>query len=168
MMKETLMGVLVTLTLATPAQAEKAEDSIECLAQNIYFEARSQSLAGQMAVGLVTRNRVLDKRFPNSFCEVVYQGPTRPSWKRDGTYYPVRHKCQFSWYCDGKADKIVDESAYQQAHRVATYIIRSKDSFDITDGATHYHAYYVKPSWAKSKKRIAKIEDHIFYTWKTK
>ena len=40
--------------------------------------------------------------------------------------------------------------------------------FDITDGATHYHAYYVKPSWAKSKKRIAKIEDHIFYTWKTK
>ena len=70
-MKETLMGVLVTLTLATPAQAEKAEDSIECLAQNIYFEARSQSLAGQMAVGLVTRNRVLDKRFPNSFCELT-------------------------------------------------------------------------------------------------
>lgn len=162
------MALLIGLSLVSPAKAETPKDAIECLTQNIYFESRSQSLAGQLAVGLVTRNRVLDTRFPNTFCGVVYQGPTRESWKKNGTWYPIKNRCQFSWYCDGKSDKITDETAYKQAHRVATYIISRRDSFDITDGATFYHAYYVKPSWAKTKTRVAKIEDHIFYTWKTR
>ena len=77
-----------------------------CLAENVYFEARNQGTAGWSAVISVTLNRVKDKRFPNTVCEVVKQGPTRESWKKNGIYYPIRHKCQFSWYCDGKADKI--------------------------------------------------------------
>ena len=168
MIKETLLAFLFGSALISPAMAESTEQSVECLSQNIYFEARSQSLAGQLAVGLVTRNRVLDPRFPNTFCEVVYQGPTRPSWKDQTKFYPVRNRCQFSWYCDGKADKIKDSKAFKQAKRVATYIIDRRDSFDVTDGATFYHAYYVKPAWAKTKTRVAKIEEHIFYTWKTK
>ena len=81
-----------------------------CLANNMYHEARSQGLAGQLAVSLVVLNRVKDSRYPNTICEVVHQGPVRESWKTKGkdvadserNYYPIRHRCQFSWYCDGK------------------------------------------------------------------
>ena len=68
-----------------------------CLADNVYFEARNQGTAGWSAVISVTLNRVKDKRFPNTVCEVVKQGPTRESWKKNGTYYPIKHRCQFSW-----------------------------------------------------------------------
>ena len=87
--------------------------SAHCLALNIYHEARSQGTAGIFGVTAVVLNRVNDERFPNTICEVVYQGPTRESWKTkkyknlpvdERIYYPIRNKCQFSWYCDGKND----------------------------------------------------------------
>ena len=84
-----------------------------CLAENVYFESRNQGTAGWSAVISVTLNRVKDKRFPNTICEVVKQGPTRESWKKNGTYYPIKHKCQFSWYCDG--DKDVVQTMYHQS-----------------------------------------------------
>ena len=70
-----------------------------------------------IAVALVTRNRVFDDRYPDTYCGVVEQGPVRESWKKNGTYYPIRHRCQFSWYCDGKSDKIptVDLDVYELA-----------------------------------------------------
>ena len=84
-----------------------------CLAENIYFESRAESIEGKAAVANVTRNRVKDKRWPETYCKVVQQGPLRESWKTkltvsttDAIYYPVKNRCQFSWYCDGKADKI--------------------------------------------------------------
>ena len=73
----------------------------ECLADNIYFEARNQGFAGWVAVAQVTLNRVRDDRFPNTICEVVKQGLTYESG------FPIRDKCQFSWYCDGKSDTIL-------------------------------------------------------------
>ena len=76
------------------------ELALMCLSLNIYYEARNQPLRGQMAVAEVVLNRVEDKNFPDTICEVVMEGPTY-SWKPD---FPVRHKCQFSWYCDGKSD----------------------------------------------------------------
>jgi len=163
MIRKIGLASLVCLSFIGTAKAEPTNE-LECLAYNIYHEARDQSTAGQLAVALVTRNRVKDSRFPNTFCEVVKQGPSRPSWKNKNVMIPLRHRCQFSWFCDGKSDKIRNEDAYKKALMIAFYIL-NKDSFDITDGATHYHAYYVTPEWAKTKKRLAKIEDHIFYKW---
>src|SRR5210317_2656102 len=77
-----------------------------CLAENIYFEARAEGIEGKAAVANVTRNRVNSDLFPNTYCEVVQQGPVRESWNKPGVYYPIKHKCQFSWYCDGKKDII--------------------------------------------------------------
>ena len=75
--------------------AMEATKQRECLARNIYFEARNEPFAGQFAVAMVTLNRVHDEQFPNSICEVVYQGLHWPSG------HPKRDRCQFSWYCDG-------------------------------------------------------------------
>ena len=139
----------------------------ECLALNIYHESRNQPLAGQIAVALVTLNRVNDERFPDSICEVVYQGPIRESWRKDGTFYPIKHRCQFSWWCDGKSDEVTQPKYYKEIQSLVELIMhRGKiNILDFTDGALFYHATYVKPGWAKMKTRTAKIEDHIFYKW---
>ena len=148
-----------------------------CLADNVYFEARNQGTAGWSAVISVTLNRVKDKRFPNTICEVVKQGPTRESWKTRGKkvaenerkYFPIKNRCQFSWYCDGKADKIhkKDKRIYKEIYNLAyVSLIKGITILDITDGATHYHADYVFPAWRKSKTKTVEIGDHIFYKWK--
>ena len=97
--------------------------SLVCLAMNVYFEARSEPVAGQIGVTEVVMNRVNDDRYPNTVCEVVKQGPTRPSWKDHTVSYPVKNRCQFSWYCDGKADKIHDQEAWTQALKVAQAVL---------------------------------------------
>ena len=141
------------------------ETAFICLALNTYHEAKNQSLVGQVATAQVVMNRVEDDRFPNTICEVVKQGPTRPSWEDPEKEYPIKHRCQFSWYCDGKPDIPKNEKAWQKAQDVAFLVIYDKIKLDVTEGATHYHATYVKPSWAKTKTRTTRIESHIFYRW---
>ena len=150
-------------------------DEARCLAENIYHEARNQGTAGWLAVSAVTLNRVTDDRFPNSICGVVFQAETKESWRTKGKdvpdieriYYPVRHRCQFSWYCDGKPDDITHISIYMDIMQFTKILLTSRVMmFDITDGATFYHADYVTPSWAKSKIKTIEIGDHIFYRWK--
>ena len=139
------------------------ETAFICLALNTYHEAKNQSLVGQIATAQVVMNRVEDNRFPNTICEVVKEGPTRPSWEDPDKEYPIKHRCQFSWYCDGKDDTPKNEKAWKKAQDVAFLVIYDKIKLDVTEGATHYHATYVKPSWAKTKKRTTRIEKHIFY-----
>ena len=139
-------------------------DDKKCLTENIYFEARGQGQAGWLAVAQVTQNRVDDRRFPNTVCEVVKQGLTYASGQ------PIRNKCQFSWYCDGKSDNPKNIKVYNSIYELVNYIYDIQDKpdhelLDITDGATHYHADYVRPSWAKTKTKTIEIEDHIFYRW---
>ena len=144
------------------------DSQITCLADNIYFEARGQGKVGWIAVAFVTVNRMNDKRFPNTICGVVHQAPTRESWKKNGKYYPIRNKCQFSWYCDGKADTIYNTKLYDEIYAFVQNIMTSDyviKYIDITDGATHYHADYVTPAWAETKTKTAEIGDHIFYRW---
>lgn len=134
------------------------EQDKHCLAMNIYFEARGDSISGQRAVAWVTLNRVKSENFPNSICEVVYQA------KLDSSGKPRLNQCQFSWFCDGKADKPKDTVLWQQANDVAAYVIRRHHhDTDPTEGATYYHADYVKPSWSRSFERTVKIDTHIFY-----
>ena len=141
------------------------ETAFICLALNTYHEAKNQSTVGQIATAQVVMNRVEDSRFPNTVCEVVKQGPTRPSWEDPNKEYPIRHRCQFSWYCDGKSDVPKNEKAWRKAQDVAFLVLYNKIQLDVTEGATHYHATYVKPAWAKTKKRTTRIEKHIFYRW---
>lgn len=151
-------------------------EDIRCLAENIYHEARNQGTAGWLAVASVTLNRVTDDRFPDTICGVVFQAETKESWKTkskkdipdaERIFYPVRHRCQFSWYCDGKADDINHISIFLEIMTFTKFILTSQIMmFDITDGATFYHADYVTPSWAKSKTKTIEIGDHIFYRWK--
>ena len=150
-------------------------DEARCLAENIYHEARNQGTAGWLAVASVTLNRVTDRRFPNTICEVVFQAETTESWRTknkdvpdiERIFYPVRHRCQFSWYCDGKPDDINQLGIYMDIMQFSKILLTSRVMmFDITDGATFYHADYVMPSWAKSKIKTIEIGDHIFYRWK--
>jgi N-acetylmuramoyl-L-alanine amidase len=175
-----LEGLFAGVLMISPVQAEipDSEPSAECLAMNMYHEARGQGVAGVLAVSFVVFNRVRDKRFPNTVCQVIKQGPTRESWKTRKIknlspamrkYYPIRNRCQFSWHCDGKSDVPRDKKTYARFLEIAKGMIRNEYSLiDITDGATFYHADYVKPAWAKTKYRTIEIGDHIFYRWEVK
>ena len=147
------------------------QDQTKCLADNMYFEARNQSWRGIIAVGMVTLNRVSDNRFPDILCDVVKQGPTSKWWfKTKGKIVPIRHKCQFSWYCDGKSDKIPEfdidlyTAIFARASRmIGAYNWGKLD--DMTQGSTHYHADYVYPEWREQKTKMLQIGNHIFYRW---
>ena len=137
------------------------ETALVCLALNTYHEAKNQSMIGQVATAQVVMNRVADRRYPNTVCEVVKQGP-----KYKGSDVPVRHKCQFSWFCDGKSDEPKkDSKEWRMAQEYARIVLSGRIVLDVTEGATHYHATYVRPSWAKTKTRTTRIEKHIFYRW---
>ena len=137
------------------------ETAFMCMALNIYHEAKNQSMLGQIAVGQVVMNRVEDSRFPDNVCDVVMQAVTYK-----GTDKPVLHKCQFSWYCDGKKDEPNFESkTWSLALEHASIMLTKTIVLDVTEGATHYHATYVRPAWAKTKTRTTRIDRHIFYRW---
>ena len=109
-LKGLLFGVfgMLVLTYCTPAKAEPsikgtAFEQITCLADNIYWEARNQPVRGMFAVAFVVDNRVSDTRYPNTYCEVIQQGPTRPSWKditaRDCLTRYEGHNSMYDYKC---------------------------------------------------------------------
>tara|TARA_R110002126_G_C10286176_1_gene485573 strand:- start:32 stop:640 length:609 start_codon:yes stop_codon:yes gene_type:complete len=155
--------ILVEIPGPTVQQMLQVERDLDCLARNIYWEARSESFEGMVAVAQVTLNRVKHKSFPDSICGVVYQGPTRPSWKDGTVYHPVKHRCQFSWYCDGKPDDIttVNMSIFDQCYEVAKKVLIDNFRLPRVNNAIFYHADYVDPGWRKP--RLTKIGRHIFY-----
>ena len=130
----------------TPADAE-------CLAKNIYFEAGVESTAGKLAVANVTINRAANKNYPNTICEVVQEGIHYYNATKD-EYFPVRDRCQFSWYCDGLLDEPREGRTWESAQELAERVLVNhydKALIDITDGATHYHANWMEtyPNWSK-------------------
>jgi spore germination cell wall hydrolase CwlJ-like protein len=125
--------------------------ALMCLALNVYHEARSEPVVGQYAVAHVTINRVQSNRWPNDVCKVVKQG-----------YHKGRHRCQFSWYCDGKSDKPYEELAWAKSLIVADNVLSGR-ILDITYGATHYHARYVRPYWSKKLLKTVAYGSHKFY-----
>jgi len=129
---------------------------VACLAQNIYFEARGESRKGQIAVAKVTLNRLHNPNYPKSICGVVKQAVV------DDHGRPYKHKCQFSWYCDGVPKRMKDRVALKKSIDVAMEVLY-KNPPDPTHGATHYHAKYVYPRWADSLYVTARIGSHIFY-----
>ena len=132
------------------------EAAAMCLALNMYHEARGEGVQAMMAVAEVTINRVQDSYFPDTVCDVVYQG------RKDSRGNMIRNQCQFSWYCDGKSDKMHDEKMKTVAHEVAIDYLTGLET-NLTGGATFYHATYVNPYWASSFTKTTQIESHIFY-----
>ena len=157
------MMILVFLTLMTFSMYAKSSDANGdryCLAQNIYFEAANQPKAGRMAVAHVVLNRVNDGQFPNTVCDVVYQAQWGTNWK--GNPYPLRNKCQFSWFCDGKSDEPTDSVTWMESIKLAGFILNDYYP-DITEGALWYHANSVDPYWNDFLTSTVIINDHIFY-----
>lgn len=133
-----------------PTQA-KAEEELFCLAQNIYFEARSEPRDGKIAVSNVVMNRVADARFPDTVCKVIRQGGAR-----------VKNRCQFSWWCDGRSDKPRNKKLWEISQDLAEDVYWGR-SEDLTDGALWYHAVYVSPYWGRVYKRGPRYGLHVFY-----
>ena len=139
------------------------ETALMCMATNIYHEAKNQPMVGQIAVAQVVMNRVKDSRYPNTICDVVKQGLTYKNGK------VVLGKCQFSWYCDGKKDDVnMKSEKWRNSIRYASMVMTNKITLDVTEGATHYHATYVRPAWARTKTKTVRINRHIFYKWERK
>ena len=157
----TALIMLMTVSVAQAKGLYTAEDRPEewCLAQNIYFEARGSNRADQIAVADVVMNRVTDTRYPDTVCKVVQQG------RYHANGLPKRNQCQFSWWCDGKSDWPTNDDAWVSAQQIAYNIIVYGDYRGITEGATHYHADYVSPKWARDFALVGRIGVHIFYRW---
>jgi len=122
-----------------------------CLARAVYFESRSESDLGQLAVAKVILNRVKAPDFPKTICGVVYQG--------SGS----RNSCQFSFACDGLPDDVKSPEAWSHAKMIAERAINNDPAVSMLGTATNYHADYVNPRWAKTMRRLTRIGHHIFY-----
>lgn len=136
----------------TANKPESFAQAQRCLAQAIYFEARSEPVEGWHAVADVVINRAISRRYPASICGVVFQGERR------------RHKCQFSFACDGRSDRAQNKRLWQQAMQVSANKLTEWRAEPIMRRATHYHADYVDPYWNRDMVKLAKIGRHIFYT----
>jgi spore germination cell wall hydrolase CwlJ-like protein len=125
-------------------------DERRCLAQAIYFEAGSESRIGQLAVADVVLNRVASSVYPDTICEVVYQGSERKTG------------CQFTFTCDGSLKRAVNARRFQRAEELAGAVLAGIRA-PASRNATHYHADYVSPSWAETLTPTAVIGAHKFY-----
>jgi hypothetical protein len=143
--------VLVFLVPSGPRNFGDFEESLACMAENIYHEARGEPLVAQIAVAKVVMNRVFHRRFPGTVCGVVKQGGEWP-----------HHNCQFSWWCDGRSDAILDTGAMSKALSIARDVLNG-DHDDPTDGAMWYHARSVAPDWRRDFAEGPTIGSHIFY-----
>ena len=168
--------VVVKKEPVTNLYTEDTHPDEYCIALNIYYESRADNLAGKYAVADVVLNRVEDKRFPDTVCDVVRDAVMLESWStaqyaelpegiNERKYYPKKNRCQFSWYCDGLADDPDQQAAWLDAQTIAYNIIQYDKFRGLTEGANHYHATYVSPDWSLEYDIIGRIGEHIFYKW---
>ncbi len=139
-------GLTETWLMTQPAPKGDAE--WQCLTEALYFEARGESLNGQIAVAEVILNRVDSPLYPGSICGVVKQ--------RGGG------GCQFSYVCDGRADRMREKTSADLAGRIARAMLDGAPRL-LTDGATHFHTRAVRPGWSRRFDQTASIGAHVFY-----
>jgi len=125
-----------------------------CLTKAIYFEARGESLAGQVAVAEVILNRKDSSAYPDTICAVVRQGEE------------MRNRCQFSFMCDGKPEDVTEPKAWRRAGKIADVMMNGRPR-TVTKAATHFHTTAVRPGWSRRLVRTVKVDDHIFYRYPT-
>ena len=132
-------------------------DDFDCLVEALYHEARSESLLGMLSVANVILTRKESSNYPNTICKVVHQGKY---WKDN----PVRDKCHFSYWCDGRPERFTDIVGLIKSINVAEMSLKGIQVRQ-TVGSTHYHASYVTPRWASNSyfKSLGQLGNHIFY-----
>lgn len=135
------------------ALSEAAESETRCLASAIYFEARGEDRPGRLAVAQVILNRVKDPDYPKTICGVVYQNARN------------QNRCQFSFACDGVADRITDKGSWIDAMKIARTALNKDGGVLVAelDKAMYFHTVSVTPAWARNMKRTDVIGRHIFY-----
>lgn len=130
------------------------ETALMCMALNIFFEARSEPIQGQIAVAEVTLNRVASDDYPNTICEVVLQENSQG--------------CQFSWWCDGKSDSPKEHNSFQTSKSLAKLMIEDGQYISVIGkNATHYHTDDIKPYWSDDMVKVEQVGKHIFYAKNT-
>ncbi len=159
------LGILPNLDMPN---GDKLDDSLQsvdlfdrnftreemCIAQAVYFEARSEPLVGQVAIAEVILNRIVDSRYPDTACDVVFQNQH------------LRNKCQFSFACDGMPDRPKNASAWEKSLKVVALVMKGERS-GVAKRATHYHASYVSPRWSAHLNKLGQVGSHIFYREET-
>lgn len=123
---------------------------IKCMSEAIYYEARSETRSGQVAVAEVIQNRVKNKHFPNSVCGVVYEGSERSTG------------CQFTFTCDGSMDVAPKGKGWDRSVDVAN-LVMSSGYTPLTHWATHYHTTEVNPKWSSTMRMTRQVGNHVFY-----
>ncbi|WP_448207027.1 cell wall hydrolase [Azospirillum sp. sgz302134] len=142
--------------------AAHRQDELTCLACNIYHEARDQPDAGQIAVAMVTLNRLRTADFPKSICEVV--------WEKGRDYRTGRTVAQFSWTLDDRPDVVTEKAAWERAKGIAVRALatlrpNAPGLPDPSGGALYFHADYVTPDWSGDPglRLVTRIGNHLFY-----
>lgn len=143
-------GGQMTFATLDAMPAAQGDAQWQCLAEAVYFESRGEPLAGQIAVAEVVLNRVDSVAYPRSVCGVTRQG------------VGSGRGCQFSYACDSLPDTMRSGPARDRAGKIARMLIDGRPR-TVTDGATHFHATRVRPSWSRSFARTAAIGHHVFY-----
>ena len=151
-----LLATTLFLFSATAAAGEVPPEQVHCLAEAIYFEARDQPLLGQIAVAVVIKNRMKDPRWPQTACGVVHDGRY---WKGN----PVRDRCAFSYWCDGKSERPREHGAWTTALGIAKQVLDVDLTVEGLEAATHYHALSVTPRWSRTMDHCGTIGQHKFY-----
>ena len=123
----------------------------KCLAEAVYFEARGEAVRGQIAVAQVVMNRVFSGYYPTTVCGVVYQNANR------------RLACQFTFACDGIRDVVTEPDMWDRARRIARATLDGRLWLPEVGKSTHYHAYWVHPSWVREMKKMYRTGVHTFY-----
>lgn len=154
MNKLLLLPLMVLQLMASNVPKEE----LHCLQEAVYHESRGSSFADQVAVADVILNRVESSRYPNTVCGVVHQAKL---WKGN----PIRNQCQFSYYCDGKSDRMVDAEAKHNAQLIAIQLLAGSYR-GITESSLMYHTTYVNPYWAKHYQFVSTIGAHKYYRLK--
>ncbi|WP_198963942.1 cell wall hydrolase [Bradyrhizobium sp. Y36] len=125
--------------------------SEKCLAEAVYFESRGEAVRGQIAVAQVVMNRVFSGKYPDTVCGAVYQNKHR------------HLACQFTFACDNNADVIREPEMWERAKKIAKAMLDGQIWLPEVGKSTHYHAYWVRPSWVAEMKRMYKTGVHTFY-----
>jgi len=150
-MKKIILSIWLYVLLY-PSILKADEQNHYCLVEAIYFEGRSESQTGQLAIANVIIERVKQNYYPDTICEVVHE------WKG----YPRLNTCSFSYFCDGKKEIMYEKQAHTIAKDIATLAMEGAIVQDVW-GATHYHTRYINPYWAENMFLIGTIGAHLFY-----
>ena len=166
-----VLGLVTTNPLMHHSSTLDMHEELYCLSLNAYHEARGVDFDEMLAVSQVVMNRV-DRTMDATVCDVITEGPIRESWRtrQDDTlseeervYFPVRHRCQFSWYCDGRSDAVRNLTGWEDAV-IAAYLVYNGYGEDRVDGALYYYAHKKidMPMWAEGMTVTAVLNGHTY------